>query len=197
MKKVISIISIVLVALLVGTTITLACVKTKTFDGINALGEYDKISVVEVYKDGSTTAYQSFNSKVDKTTIDKIVKLHKDSLKDNVLSAMFQGALGFEAKFETLSSSISFSDIVKDSTCILFKFDEKQNLKWDDEEIKNSSNKNVEYNQIVMRLNNSKNYADVAIYVLNSSTSSSYKITVSAHQYELYKYISNMEYSGN
>lgn len=197
MKKVISIISIVLVALLVGTTITLACVKTKTFDGINALGEYDKISVVEVYKDGSATAYQSFNSKVDKTTIDKIVKLHKDSLKDNVLSAMFQGTLGFEAKFETLSSSISFSDIVKDSTCILFKFDEKQNLKWDDEEIKTSSNKNVEYNQIVMRLNNSKNYADVAIYVLNSSTSSSYKITVSAHQYELYKYISNMEYSGN
>ncbi len=195
MKKVISIISIVLVALLVGATITLACVKTHTFDAVDALGDYDKIESVEIFKNGSS--YNTFSSYSDKTTIDKIVSLHKDSLKDNVLSALFQGATGFDESFDKLSTSKSVSDIYAENICISFKFSEKQTLKWNGENVLTAKEKTVEYNKIIMQLNNSKNFADVAVYVLNDSTSSLYRVNTLAHQADLYDYINKMDFAGS
>lgn len=195
MKKVISIISIVLVALLVGATITLACVKTRTFDAVDALGDYDKIESVKVYKGGSE--YNTFTSHSDKTVIDKIVSLHKDSLKDNVLSALFQGATGFDESMDTLTVAKNVSDMYSENVCISFKFSEAQTLKWDGENVLNAKEKTIEYKEIVMILNNSENFADVTIYVLNNTSSSQYKVNALAHQADLYDYIDKMEYSGN
>lgn len=195
MKKVISIISIALVALVVGATITLACVKTRTFDAIDALGDYDKIQSVTIYKNGAE--YNTLTSYSNKDEISKIVSLHKDSLKDNVLSALFQGATGFDESMDTLSTSKSLSDIYAENICISFKFSEKQTLKWENKNVLNSKEKTVEYDKIIMQLNNSKNFADVTVYVLNDSTSSLYRVNTLAHQADLYDYINNMEYAGN
>lgn len=195
MKKVISIISIVLVALLVGATITLACVKTKTFDAVNALGDYDKIESVKVYKNGSL--YNTFSTHSDKSTIDKIVSLHKDSLKDNVLSALFQGATGFDESMDTLSTAKNLSDIYAETICISFRFGEKQILTWNNENVLTSNDKTVEYSEIIMQLNNSKNFADVTVYVVNSTSASLYRVNTLAHQAELYDYIEKMEFAGN
>ncbi len=195
MKKIISIISIALVALLVGATITLACVKTNTMDAVKTLGDYDKIDYVKVYKGGSE--YQSFTIQNDKEVIEKIVSLYKDSLKDNTLSALFQGATGFDPTLDTLDTALTRSEIVKDNISVSFHFSEKLNLKWDGKNVLTSNEKNVEFSEIIMQLNNSKNYADVAVYVVNASNASLYKLNTIAHQSDLYDYINKMDYSGN
>lgn len=196
MKKILSIISIVLVTLVVGATITLACVKTHTFDAVDALGNYDKIQSITVYKNGAE--YNTLTSYSNKDEICKIVSLHKDSLKDNVLSALFQGATGFDESMDTLSTSKNLSDVYAENVCILIRFSETQTLKWDGENILTSKNKNVEYKEIIMQVSNNENFADVAVYVVNNSAETcSYRVNTLAHQAELYDYISKMDVSGN
>lgn len=202
MKKVISIIAIVLVALLVGATVALACIKTNSTDLVDELGNYDKINYIQVYKDGAY--YQAFTKSDDegKQNIDKIVNLHKESLKDNLLSSLFQGALGFESSMEKLTTSTTRDEIVKDKNCVSFAFSEKQTLKWEGETIK-INNKDVQFYELVLQVSDNENYSEVNVYVLNlannasTSNSSMYKFTTIAHQSELFDYIENLEFAGN
>lgn len=194
MKKVISIIAITLVALLVGATVTLACVKTNTPDVLSKLGVYDNVNYVKVYKEGSE--YQVFDAQ-NSDVVKKIVELHKDAHKENTLSALFQGATGYDASFTTLESSISKTDILSGNICISFILKDSQNLVWNKKEILNSKDKNVTYKEVLVQLNNSENFADVNVYIMNETNSSLYKVKTVAHQAKLYSYVSDMEYSGN
>lgn len=202
MKKVISIVAIVLVVLLVGATVALACIKTNSTDLVDELANYDKLNYVQVYKNGAY--YQAFtkSGEEDKNNINKIVCLHKESLKDNMLSSLFQGALGFDASMEKFDASKTRDEIVKDKNCVSFVFSEKQTLTWEDETIQNN-NKNVEFYELILEVQDNENYSEVSVYVLNlannasTSNSSLYKFTTIAHQSELYDFIEGLEFAGN
>ncbi len=202
MKKVISIVAIVLVVLLVGATVALACIKTNSTDLVDELANYDKINYVQVYKNGSY--YQAFTKSDEegKNSINKIVCLHKESLKDNMLSSLFQGALGFDASMEKFEASKTRDEIVKDKNCVSFIFSEKQTLVWEDETIQNNS-KNVEFYELILEVQDNENYSEVSVYVLNlankatTSNSSLYKFTTIAHQSALYDFIEGLDFAGN
>ena len=202
MKKVISIVAIALVLLLVGATVALACIKTNSTDLVDELANYDKINYVQVYKNGSY--YQAF-TKSDQDGIDninKVVCLHKESLKENMLSSLFQGALGFNASMEKLETAKSRDEIVKEKNCLSFVFAEKQTLKWEDKNVQNN-NKDVEFYELILEVQDNENYSEVSVYVLNlankatTSNSSMYKFTTIAHQSALYDFIEELEFAGN
>lgn len=202
MKKVISIIAIALVALLVGATVALACIKTSSTDVVDRLVNYDDINYVQVYKDGAY--YQSFTKSDDegKKNINTIIDLHKKSLKENMLSALFQGALGFDATMETLDASVTRDTIVKDKNCIAFVFAEKQTLVWEGKTVQKSNN-DVQFVELIMEVTDNENYSEVNVYVLNlaknavTSNSSLYKLTTIAHQDKLNDFITKLEFAGN
>lgn len=202
MKKVISIIAIALVALLVGATVALACIKTSSTDVVDRLVNYDDINYVQVYKNGEY--YQSFTKSDDegKKNINTIIDLHKKSLKENMLSALFQGALGFDATMETLDASVTRDTIVKDKNCIAFVFAEKQTLVWEGKTVQKSNN-DVQFVELIMEVTDNENYSEVNVYVLNlaknavTSNSSLYKLTTIAHQDKLNDFITKLEFAGN
>ena len=99
MKKIIAIISSCLVAILLATTITLACTK---FTAVSVVG--DGAMSIKLYKGESTQALELHE---DDEEYKEIVRLQKASLKENPLSSLFQGATGFDYEVENKEYGVS------------------------------------------------------------------------------------------
>jgi len=97
-KKIVSISIIAVVVALVITTIILALVPKRMANPIA-----DGYATITVYKGSAEGMYNYKANPADdlerkhNEVIDEIQKLHEDSLKDNVLSAIFQGTGSFSA----------------------------------------------------------------------------------------------------
>ena len=93
MKKIIAIISGSLVAILLAVTIVLACTKFTA----DTIVTYNNVWAMEVYNPyHDSTDPLTLNK--DSETFKEIIKLYKESLQENNLSALFQGAKGFDVE---------------------------------------------------------------------------------------------------
>ena len=100
MKKTIAIISIAVLALIVAATVILAVIQKSFYNPIPTI---EDIAFIRVYK-GDGTCQEFYNNSQDvedKKVFDKIIDLHEESLKENILSSMFQGALSFDGGIVT------------------------------------------------------------------------------------------------
>ena len=142
MKKIIAIISGCLVAILLAVTIVLACTKFTAATVVS----YDKVWAMEVYN--------QYHASDDALTLSKnsdaykeILKLYKESLKENNLSSLFQGAKGFKPSVK--SEEVKIVDILDNDEgtyvfCLMYEDAQKLVLNGE-----NYVNPNSETNEVV------------------------------------------------
>ena len=202
-KKIVSISVVSLVLALVITTIVLALVPKKLVNPIN-----DGYASIAVYKDkegkqyfknlyNSTTATEA--EKKYNAVYDEIADLHAESLKDNLLSAMFQGLgkFGFEV-VPSLNSNVVKNVAEAEGNCLVFYYigEDKQVLKingevyYDENALKSEA---VEYDMIVMPLTAESGFAERVIYLADRTTGKSqYQLKFLADQSELNEYVESL-----
>lgn len=191
-KKIVSITVLALVVALVITTIVLALVPKKMADPI-ASG-YSRIII---YQDDASEAVSKTN-RAD--VFEKIEELHEESLKDNVLSAIFQGTGSFKATVKKeYKTNVTSSIAAQSGNALVFEYLETQVLKIDGEVYKDEGSlgaSTVEYDTIIMPLTDGTNFEECVIYLVDSSeNTSSYQVSFLACQAELNDYITAFESS--
>ena len=195
-KKVISIVIITLVLLLVAATITLACVKNPLYNPLPT--NYDYIDVYN--SNGSATYYLEDGNEKNNTIYNTIAEKHNETLKANLLSEIFQGALKYKAKVTNTAYSNIQTIINEASVCVVFNFLESQTLELNGEVYKDDSSfaKEVKYNQIVMPVANESEFQECIMYLVTDKTEgkSAYQVKFLAHQGELYSYIDSLSIAG-
>lgn len=203
-KKIISISVISLVLALVVLTIVLALVPKKFENPIA-----DNYATITIYKDGVPP--QQFNytenpatesEKAHNEIMSTIEKLHEESLKDNLLSAIFQGTGSFEVKVvkEYIPNVITTVAKAEGTNALVYTYlqEEKQVLKINGEVYKDESklsSTEVTFDMIVMPLGTTDGFEQRTVYLANrSNNQSSYQVTFIAHQAELNDYISSLDF---
>ena len=195
MKKTIAIITVAFLALLVAVTIILAVIPKNFYDPIN---NYSNLSYIRVYKGDGTCQdyYKTSSDSEDKEIYAKLLELHEESLKENILVSMFQGALSFNGGIETEAFT---SDTLKDQLakgCYIefsYNADFEQPLKYDGKDFRNGEGDLVEYTKMIIEVNSSNYMEECRAFVLNGEKASSYNVRFLAHQSELYKYVQSLE----
>ena len=190
-KKIVSITVIALVVALVITTIVLALVPKKMADPI-ASG-YSRIFI---YQDNNSAAV---SANVRSDVFEEIQDLHEASLKDNVLSAIFQGTGSFNSTVKKeYKSNVLTSIAGATGNALVFEYLQTQTLKINGEVYKDEStlsSSTVEFDMIIMPLTNGTNFEECTIYLVDSSeNTSSYQVNFLACQAELNDYISSVDF---
>ena len=196
MKKIIAIISSCLVAVLLAVTITLACVK---FTAVTVVS--DVAMSVRVYKDSSTETMELYKSRDE---FAEITNLYNESLKENTLASLFQGATGFDYKVN--NEEVTLSKVTKndEGTYVLcFIYDEVKTLTINGEKYVNENantdkgeSTDVTYKALYVEVKNSANFTEYNVYLADngSSTYSYFNVSLIAQQADLYAYIGELEY---
>jgi hypothetical protein len=190
-KKIISISAIAVVVALVITTIVLALVPKKMANPIA-----DGYSFITVYQDSKSAAYSPKDEHNE--IIDNIKDLHEKSLKDNMLSAIFQGTGSFKPSVEKSNVTSVRSKIAEaEGNALVFTYMEEQTLKINGEVYKDTgtlSASTVTFDCIIMPLTDGTNFQECKIYLVDSEENkSSYQVTFLACQAELNEYVSSIE----
>ena len=203
-KKIVSISVVSLVLALVVATIVLALVPKRLANPVT-----EGYASITVYKDNLDKQYfKDFFNSANATDAEKkynavygeIADLHADSLKDNLLSSMFQGLGKFGIEVvASLESDVIANVAKKEGNCLVFTYinEEKQILKingevyYDETALKSEA---VEFDMIVMPLSSEKNgFEERVIYLADRETGKSqYQLKFLADQSELNEYIENL-----
>ncbi len=191
-KKILIIVCLSLVALLVITTVCLACIKTQFYDGV--FGSTDaKAQAITVYHGGKDNTYVEGSAEYN-----KIVDLYKGSSKENVLLNIFEGAYSFDKDIRSYNTSITLNN--SENTLIVFNYGEEQTLKYDGKEYKDASGKSVTFRSLIVSVDNNTNYMkEIKVYVCKdtaggiSKITPSYAISTVSKQAKLYEYITSLE----
>ncbi len=203
-KKIVSISVVSLVLALVVATIVLALIPKRLANPIT-----EGYASVSVYKDGLDKQYfKDFFNSANATEAEKkynavygeITDLHKDSLKDNLLSAMFQGLGKFGIEVVPSLEADVIKNVAKaEGNCLVFTYigENKQVLKvngevyYDETALKSEA---VEYDMVVMPLSANGGFEERVIYLADSETGKSqYQLKFLADQSELNEYVENLE----
>ena len=202
-KKIVSISVVSLVLALVVATIVLALIPKRLANPIT-----EGYASVTVYKDSLDKQYfKDFYNSANATEAEKkynavygeITDLHKDSLKDNLLSAMFQGLGKFGIEVVPSLEADVIKNVAKaEGNCLVFTYigDNKQVLKvngevyYDETALKSEA---VEYDMVVMPLSANGGFEERVIYLADRETGKSqYQLKFLADQSELNEYIENL-----
>lgn len=202
-KKIVSISVVSLVLALVVATIVLALIPKRLANPIT-----EGYASVTVYKDGLDKQYfKDFYNSANATEAEKkynavygeITDLHKDSLKDNLLSAMFQGLGKFGIEVVPSLEADVIKNVAKaEGNCLVFTYigENKQVLKvngevyYDETALKSEA---VEYDMVVMPLSANGGFEERVIYLADRETGKSqYQLKFLADQSELNEYIENL-----
>lgn len=202
-KKIVSISVVSLVLALVIATIVLALVPKKLANPVA-----DGYASITVYKDSLDKQYfKDFYNSANATEAEKkynavygeITELHKESLQDNLLSAMFQGLGKFGIEVVPSLQSDVIKNVAKaEGNCLVFTYigEDKQILKINGEvyyEEKAFQSEAVEYDMIVMPLSSGSGFEERVIYLADRETGKSqYQLKFLADQSELNDYIENL-----
>lgn len=198
-KKVLSIVTVSLVCALVLVTIILALVP-KRLENVVASG-YSSITIYSGEQD-QTYHYRSETTSADdiksNEIFNKIGELHKDSLKDSLLSAMFQGVGSFDISVVGHSYTDALAQAKTDSQkVVVFTYLEEQTLKIHGKEYKYTtalSGDFVTFDMIVMPVGNTDNFEERTIYLAKSDKKSQYQVKYLAHHSELSAYIDELNF---
>ena len=193
-KKVLSIVILCIIVAITVATVVLAVVPKELYNPVN-----DGYGAITVYKDKVPNTYINVenNSEQDREVISNIEALHEGSVKDNILSTIFQGTGSFEESVvyeKTATDCMSKVAKVADKICLIFNYlDEKQTLVIDGKEYTHpeatGEGQTIVYNKIFMQVSNNEDFQPCTIYLADSSNKSNFKVTFLAHQSELYEYL--------
>lgn len=209
-KKIASIVVVSLVCVLVLVTVVLALVPkrlenvvAKGYSGINIYyGDSDQSYTYTSNPDKTSNKYESYVKQNE--VIEKIASLHEASLKDSVLSAIFQGVGSFHITVSTTSSSKSSNALTaaksESDKVIVFEYAETQDLVIGGEKYKykeSTSAKPVTFDKIVMPVGSSDSFEECTLYLINEDSTtykSTYQVKFLAHQSELADYIATLDF---
>ena len=202
-KKIVSISVVSLVLALVIATIVLALVPKRLANPVN-----EGYASITVYKDSLDKQYfKDFYNSATATEAEKkynavygeITDLHKESLKDNLLSSMFQGLGKFGIEVVGSLQSDVIKNIAKaEGNCIVFTYlgEDKQVLKINGEVYYDETaltSEAVEYDMIVMPLSENAGFEERIVYLADRETGKSqYQLKFLADQSELNDYIEEL-----
>ena len=196
LKKILAVVVVCLVLALTITTIVLAVVPYSVYNPIK-----DDFVTMTIYRDEVSILYGNGDkgSEESNKIIDDILDLNEKSLKDNLLSSMFQGVTSYEV--EVTNTSYSTVKNLYDGAgifCLVFDYlDEVQTLKINDEEYKfeeNFSAKPIEYTKIIMPIVSTEDFQENTIYFVKDGKSN-YQLKYLAHQNEIYEYIKALQWN--
>ncbi|MGN0961228.1 MAG: hypothetical protein ACI4PF_03410 [Christensenellales bacterium] len=200
-KNILSITIVSIVLALVLVTIILALVPKKLENLIPS--GYTSITV---YNDNLDQTYYYTANATDADAVKengiyrKIEELHLNSLKDNLLSAMFQGTGSFDIRVDSNYYSNAITQAKSDSSKVLvFTFTKgEETLKIGGKEYRDTSALSstlVTFDMIVMPIGSSDSFEECTIYLADRSTkNTSYQVKFLAHQSDLAKYISELTF---
>jgi len=198
-KKVLYIVILSLFIAITVATVVLAVIPKKLYNPIN-----EGYGAITVYKDKTPNTYINVanNSEQDKEVIANIEKYHADSVKDNILSTLFQGTGSFEESviYEEKATDC-MSNVAKqaDTVCLIFNYlDNEQTLIIDGKEYTHPNakgeGKTIVYNKIFMPVTNNQDFQECTVYLADSSNKANFKITFLAHQSDLYAYLVGLNF---
>ncbi len=194
LKKILSIVILSVVLAITATVIILAVVPKRHYNPV----ERDNVMVISVWRETVDNSYVrgEIGSEEQNKIANEILDLHEKSLKDNVLSSIFQGTSGFEPEVTKYGYSDVSKELKKDATIsVVLDFAEEQTLKFNGEEYKDTTaqtTKSVKYSRAVLTVTNSSSFEKATLYLTDDNFTSSYQIKFLAHQSELYDYIVNL-----
>lgn len=205
-KKVTSIVVVALVCALVLVTIVLALVPKRLENVINK--GYIGITVYNGDED-NTFWYTDPTSGSGLTSTDietnkifkKVESLHEDSLKDSLLSAIFQGVGSFDIRVEATYYSNALTQAQEESDKVLkftYSEDDKQTLKIGGKDYKYNKSLSGEYVTfvgIIMPVGNKDSFEERTLYLISEGTKSSYQVKYLAHHGDLADYIDTLDFS--
>lgn len=197
-KKILSIVILSLILAITITTIVLAVVPKKLYNPIT-----DNYKAIIVYKDKVSNIYHTADTAAedDKVIVAKIKENLEMSVKDNILSSMFQGVGSFEERViyeKTSTDCMSKVAKVSGSVCLIFDYLEEQTL-----ELKGNvythpegkgENNSIVYTKIFMPLNNTEDFQECTVYLTDGDNKSNFQVKFLAHQSELYDYIVDLQW---
>ena len=194
-KKILSIVIVSIVLLLTVATIILAVIPKKQY---NPITDKDYAGVTVWRSTLSNSYYWNENDeKAEANAVinDLMVRI-EDSVEDNMLSSLFQGALGYKPEVTKTIKNTDLKSLYdgKGILCLVFNYlDDIQTLKINDEVYKFETtfdSVTIEYNQIIMPITNNESYDECTLYLVKNNATE-YKLTYHAHQSEIYNYIIN------
>lgn len=197
LKKILSISIISLVLALTAVVVILAIVPKKHYNPVD--NDFYSISVWRetvtnnyLVKDGEVGSDES------NAVVNDIVELHEKSLKDNVLSSLFQGTSSFKPTVKAYGHNNVRTEFQKDGyISIVFHYSTEQKLIFQGEEYKHSnsqqSTKTVTFERAVLVLTNSSSFEKATLYLTDADFSSDYQVEFLAHQADLYQYIIGLD----
>lgn len=197
-KKILSIVIITLILALTVITIVLAIVPKRLYNPIT--NGYMSVAVYRNKKDRMYFATDDANAE-DKVFNTKLSKLLSDSVKDNVLSSIFQGTGKFKSEVLPGDEGNVMTNVAKvsDGMCLVFMYEEEQTLMFNGKIYKNpqatgkDKDKPVTYTQIFMPIANDQDFQERTVYLADSSNKSAYQIKFLAHQSDIYQLINNLD----
>lgn len=194
-KKILSIVIISLILAVTILTIVLALVPKKLYNPIS-----EGYSAVTVYKDKNSNTY-TFTGEISeeqRSFRDNLDKYVKNSVKDNMLSSIFQGTGRYEAKVISREEGNVMNNVanVSGSTCLIFQYLEEQKLIFNGKEYKNPQaldpDKTITYTKLYMPISNTDDFQEAVVYLTDKTNKSSYQIKFLAHQSEIYSYLTGL-----
>ena len=201
-KRVVAITSISLVAALLVTTIVLALIPKRMENFINE--GYASITVYQGSKSNQYTYHKNPSTDAERASNEiytTIERLHKESLEDSLLSALFQGTGNFDVQVQKKAYTNGITSIAEgEGNTLVFTYlqEDPLVLKINGEEYRDESSfnsKTVTYNMIILELTDSEDFDKCKIYFADRSTRESYYyVEFLAHQAELNEYVSNIDF---
>lgn len=154
-KKVIAIVSLVLIGLLIGATIVMANVKVDY--GVNC----NNPDLVRILKPGESSPVGPENDE----QLNKIKSLIKNASRQSSLNALFNGSLFDEAKVVTDKSTPS--SISKKSDCyyVQYVYSNAQTLKEGNDNYKENGNTYL-YKELWFEVSNTNGTSEVKVYII-------------------------------
>lgn len=195
-KKIVSIVIISVVLAITILTVVLALVPKKLYNPI-AEG-YDYITIYK--KSGSVpNTYMTDEDREDqKIVTEYVAKNLEKSIKDNVLSSIFQGTGKFEAKVVVTTTNNVKSSIASGNTCLIFGYIDEQKLIFNGKEYKNTQatdpTKTITFKELVMPISKDSDFQERVVYLMDEDGNSYYQIKFLAHQSDMYEYIESLEW---
>lgn len=192
MKKKIGLIAVLsLVGLLAVAVILCSIIK------VNFLPETKeplKITIQSIEDSSKQAFYNTTSSSFNEEDYKKIVAEFKNSFNQSVISAMFNGTLGNQAKISD-KTKITFTE--KAGYKITFGYADYQNIKLNGEAYKNTSNTNevVEFKELQFVVTEAGGFNNISIYYVDDSgaTTYYYQLKTIANTLGLYNLINGLD----
>ena len=194
-KKIIGIVVVSIVLALTVATIILALIPKKLYNPI----PHNDFAGVTVWRSTLSNSYYwdeaDKDSEANQVINELLVKI-EDSVQENILSSMFQGALNHDIEVVKTTKNSNLKSLYDGQGVLALVFnylDDIQTLKINDKVFKYEtavSSTTIEYSQIIMPLVNSDSYEECTLYFVKDNATE-YKLTYYAHQSDLWNYIVN------